>query len=259
MSWRHPCLIYRLLQHALYVVQLQDIIVLPVPGQRRGREDDVADLPPVEPRKVGSSLVVLCNPLDHAPLVLDKVLAELVDQVRKDGRLLLLGQVFELDGEVDTRLDRDVEGADAVGGEDQDALVVLEHPEQDYGVMLSAGLSLVGVSGAHVPETNPTRVTSVAAARLSRKTSASSLETVCGWARGLTRETGVAYKSMTACQAAASSNICSSRFSTNDGSVVTSPTPMGNSGFPVTCATLSGSRVVNDKSLCNNHDNNRYH
>lgn len=62
----------------------------------------------------------------------------------------------------------------------------------------------------------------------------------------------IAYNSMTAGQAAASSKSCSNRFSTIDGSVVMSPTPIGNSGFSVSCATLATLSDTNlNGQLCN--------
>ena len=56
---------------------------------------------------------------------------ELLDKGEVDFLLLLIVKVFEGDGKVDAGLDSYVEGADTIGGEDEDAVVVFEDTEED--------------------------------------------------------------------------------------------------------------------------------
>lgn len=68
--------------------------------------------------------------LDGGELV-TVVAVELVVEVHEDLLALEVAEVGVSDGEVDAGLDGGVEGFDAVGGEDEDALVVFHDPEED--------------------------------------------------------------------------------------------------------------------------------
>ncbi len=57
------------------------------------------------------------------------VFIELFDKVGIYSLLLLVVQVFEGDGEIDSRLDCDVEGSDSIGCEDENAIVVLKYAQ----------------------------------------------------------------------------------------------------------------------------------
>ena len=63
--------------------------------------------------------------------VRDLVVVDVIEEARKDVDALLRREVLVLDGKVDTRLNGHVQRHDAVGGEDNDALVVLEDTQQD--------------------------------------------------------------------------------------------------------------------------------
>jgi len=97
-------------------------------SQRQRRAHYVADLAPIQ-------LVIAPVLFDifHDRLeVADAVRLELLEEQPEDVLLLLARQVVVADGKMDTRLHGDVEGGDAVGGEDHNAVIVLKHAEKDY-------------------------------------------------------------------------------------------------------------------------------
>ena len=80
----------------------------------------------------GFLVVFLVDPVLELLLVLGVLVGELTDEVDVNVALLPVVEVLVGDGEVDARLDGDVEGADAVRGEDEDAVIVFEDTEKDY-------------------------------------------------------------------------------------------------------------------------------
>ena len=115
----------RLPRHSIQDLASQKAL-LRARNTHRGR-NDIANLATIEPILEG----ILVDPFLHVIPVIDAFsLPELVEKIEVDFLCLLLGQVFVLDGEMDSRLHSDVESSDAVGGQYQDAFVVLQNSQE---------------------------------------------------------------------------------------------------------------------------------
>lgn len=98
------------------------------PRQLPRRIHAIPDLPPI--KLMTRERVQMA--LDSGVLVQDaRLLLEERDEVLPDMGAVVAGQRGVVQGELDARFERLVEGADAVGGEDQDAVVVLQHAQED--------------------------------------------------------------------------------------------------------------------------------
>lgn len=114
-------------------------------GQVPGHRDDIPDLAPVE--VLPGELVDVHKQIVHINALVVTAL-EHAEQVAPDLDALVLLEVVVPQGEVDAALEGLVEGADSVGREDEDAVVVLEETEEHCGVGFSEG---VGGSTAWMP------------------------------------------------------------------------------------------------------------
>jgi len=65
-------------------------------------------------------------------VIVGVLFVELLDEVEIDLLLLLFVEIFKGDGEVHAGLNGYVEGADAVGREDEDTVIVFENAKEDY-------------------------------------------------------------------------------------------------------------------------------
>ena len=98
-----------------------------VDSERLRGADAVLDLAAVEHR-LGEAIVVGVSEGDGADAV---ELAHALQEHGPDGLAGLVGELGVTEGDVDAGLEGVVEGFDAVGGEEEDALEVLEQAQED--------------------------------------------------------------------------------------------------------------------------------
>ena len=122
----------RLVQNPLDMILPQPLIVRIPLRDRRRRKQHVSDLPTVQFVEGGFFGPVFdFGPVEQGLVVVGVFFVELLDEVVVDFGFLVVGEVAVGDGEVYAGLDGDVEGADAVCGDDEDAVVVFEDAEED--------------------------------------------------------------------------------------------------------------------------------
>ncbi len=119
--------VIRLLQDPLDLRQMQSLVLLVSLRDGDGGEKHVSDLPSVEQteRQLIVPLFTLW-PFFECFIVVCILFIELIDEIGIEGFLLLVVQVFERDGEVDTGLYCDIERSDSIRCEDEYAVVVLK-------------------------------------------------------------------------------------------------------------------------------------
>ena len=117
--------ILRHVQHPLDMAHAQ--LHALIDRQRLRRADTILDLAPIQHR-LGEAIVVrLCelNSLDAVELT------DALEEHDPDGLAGLVGEFGVAQGDVDAGLEGVVEGLDAVGGEEEDALEVFEQAQED--------------------------------------------------------------------------------------------------------------------------------